>query len=166
MIVAVDGKPVRAPARLRRADRGEHGRRATLVLLSFERGDEQTSRSSVRPDRGARQARPVIGVLVAPAADIKLPLDVEIDAGNVGGPSAGLAFALDVLEELGHDVDHGNKVAATGEIELDGSVGAIGGIKQKTIGARGRGIDVFLVPAGDNARRGASATRMASGSSL
>jgi PDZ domain-containing protein len=76
---------------------------------------------------------------------------VTIDAGNVGGPSAGLAFALEVMEKLGRDVDHGHRVAATGEIELDGSVGEIGGVKQKTIGARKAGVDVFLVPAGDNA---------------
>jgi Lon-like protease len=76
---------------------------------------------------------------------------VKIDAGNVGGPSAGLAFALDVLEELGKDVDRGCRVAATGEIGLDGSVGPVGGLEQKTIGAKRAGAKVFLVPAGDNA---------------
>jgi PDZ domain-containing protein len=71
----------------------------------------------------------------------------------VGGPSAGLPFALQVMEELGKDVVRGHKVAATGEIFPDGSVGPIGGIKQKTIGARKAGVDVFLVPeAGGNAR--------------
>ncbi|MDX6485825.1 MAG: Lon-like protease [Gaiellaceae bacterium] len=77
---------------------------------------------------------------------------MRIDAGNVGGPSAGLAFALEVMEELGHNVDHGYKVAATGEIELNGRVTPIGGVKQKTFGARQAKVDVFLVPAGDNAR--------------
>ena len=47
---------------------------------------------------------------------------------------------------LGKNVDHGYKVAATGELSLDGRVGEIGGIKQKTIGAREAGVDVFLVP--------------------
>ena len=51
--------------------------------------------------------RAVIGVFVEQAASIKLPLKVKIDLGNVGGPSAGLAFALDVMEELGRDVDGG-----------------------------------------------------------
>jgi PDZ domain-containing protein len=81
-----------------------------------------------------------------------LPLKVHIDARGVGGPSAGLAFALDVMEELGRDVDHGLKVAATGQINLDGSVSPIGGVKQKTYGVRKSHADVFLVPAGDNAR--------------
>jgi PDZ domain-containing protein len=96
--------------------------------------------------------RPVVGVFLETALDIHLPFPVRIDAGNVGGPSAGLAFALEVMEELGADVVHGHKVAATGEIFADGSIGPIGGIKQKTIGARKAGVDAFLVPAGDNAR--------------
>jgi PDZ domain-containing protein len=78
----------------------------------------------------------------------------------VGGPSAGLAFALDLMEELGRDVDHGNRVAVTGALELDGTVGEIGGVKQKTIGVERAGIKVFLVPAGDNA---AEARRYADG---
>ena len=82
----------------------------------------------------------------------KLPIKVRIDTRGVGGPSAGLAFALDLTEELGHDVDRGYKVAATGQLALDGSVLPIGAIKQKTIGARQAGVDVFLVPAGSNAR--------------
>jgi PDZ domain-containing protein len=69
----------------------------------------------------------------------------------VGGPSAGLAFALEVMEKSGVDVVHGHNVAATGEIFAAGTIGPIGGIKQKTIGAREAGVDAFLVPAGDNA---------------
>ena len=57
-----------------------------------------------------------------------------------------------MLSELKKGVLHGHRVAATGEIFPDGSVGPIGGIKQKTIGAHEAGADVFLVPAGENAR--------------
>ena len=52
---------------------------------------------------------------------------------------------------LGRDVTKGCQVAATGELALDGSVLPVGGLKQKTIGARRTGVDVFLVPAGENA---------------
>ena len=51
-----------------------------------------------------------------------------------------------MLQQLGRNVDHGHKIAATGEIYLNGQVGAIGGIKQKTIGARESGVEAFLVP--------------------
>jgi PDZ domain-containing protein len=98
-----------------------------------------------------RSGRSIIGVFVQQSASIRLPLKVKIDAGSVGGPSAGLAFALDVLEQLGKDVDRGNRIAATGQLELDGAVTAVGGIRQKTIGVRRSNIHVFLVPAGDNA---------------
>jgi PDZ domain-containing protein len=102
----------------------------------------------------------LIGVVVETAADVKLPRRVKISTGSVGGPSAGLAFALEILEKLGRDVDHGRKVAATGQIELDGTVSPIGGVRQKTIGVRKSGIHVFLVPAGENA---AEARRYAHG---
>jgi len=97
------------------------------------------------------QGRPIVGIQVEQSAEIELPIDVEIDLGGVGGPSAGLAFALDIVEELRGGVDRGLDVAATGELELDGDVLPIGGVKQKVIGARRSGADIFLVPAGDNA---------------
>ncbi len=96
--------------------------------------------------------RAIIGVSASDELTVKLPVPIEFDAGGVGGPSAGLAFALDILQELGRDVAHGKRVAATGALALDGAVGPIGGVKQKTLGAREAGVDVFLVPAGDNAR--------------
>jgi Lon-like protease len=122
----------------------------------------QTVELAIRTNNGLKQVRvgtikgpqgrPLIGVIVVPATQVKLPFPVRIDAGSIGGPSAGLAFALDVLEELGRDVDHGYKVAATGELGPDGAVEPIGGVKQKAIGVRRAKVDVFLVPAGDNAK--------------
>jgi PDZ domain-containing protein len=156
VVTSAGGKPVKGPAGLRGAIRANGTARP--VLLTVKRGDEQAE-VSVRPIRGP-QGTPVIGVIVSQAADIKLPVDVEIDTNGVGGPSAGLAFALDLMEELGHDVDHGNRVAVTGALELDGTVGEIGGVKQKTIGVERAGINVFLVPAGENA---AEARRYADG---
>ncbi len=73
-------------------------------------------------------------------------MDVSIDAGSIGGPSAGLAFALGIVDELGDDIDDGRTIVVTGELALDGTVIPIGGIKQKTIGAKEAGADVFIVP--------------------
>ena len=107
---------------------------------------------SIRTVAEPKTNRAIVGIALETAVDIHLPIDVRINAGDVGGPSAGLAFALDILQELGRNVVHGHKIAATGEILPDGSVGPIGGIKQKTIGAREAHVDAFLVPAGENAR--------------
>jgi Lon-like protease len=96
--------------------------------------------------------RAIVGISASDELTVKLPVPIKFDAGGVGGPSAGLAFALDILQELGRNVAHGKKVAATGALALDGTVGQIGGVKQKTLGAREAGVDVFLVPTGDNAR--------------
>lgn len=150
VIVSVDGSPVRTPADLRRLmSRHRPGDRVRLGVRNASGLRQVTARAAADPQNPKRA---VIGVFVQQAAQVELPIGVKIDAGSIGGPSAGLAFALDVLEELGRDIDHGCKVAATGELELDGSVLPIGGVKQKTIGVRRAGVDVFLVPAGDNAK--------------
>lgn len=147
-IVAVDGSPVRTPSDLRRLV--EHRGVGTPVRLTLDDGKHRRT-EAVRTTRSP-DGRTVIGVVVEQSVDVKLPLAVEIHAGAIGGPSAGLAFALDIMEELGRNVDRGRKVAATGELALDGSVLPVGGLKQKTIGARRAKVDLFLVPAGDNAR--------------
>lgn len=148
VVVAAGGRRVATPEDLRAAVRAAGA--GGSVRIRAERGDGRVD-VRVTPRQGP-EGTPVIGVIVSQAADIRLPIDVEIDTGNVGGPSAGLAFALDVLEELGRDVDRGRRVAVTGSIELDGTVGQIGGVKQKTIAVRREKIDTFIVPAGDNAQ--------------
>jgi len=148
VIVAVDGKPVRTTKDLRRLiSKHRPGDSVVLTLRSAHELRKVKVATVAGPDH-----RPLIGVFVDQATQVKLPFAVQIDSGSIGGPSAGLAFALDVLEELGHDVDRGYKVAATGELEPDGSVVPIGGAKQKAVGVRRARVDVFLVPAGDNAK--------------
>lgn len=149
VIVAVDGVPVRTPAELRR----EIGRRSPGddVRLTLRRGGKATDVTVRTVASPADASKAIIGILVDQDAKIDLPLDVNIDLGRVGGPSAGLPFALEIARQLGRDVTHGCRIAATGELALDGSVLPIGGIKQKTIGAREAGVDFFLVPAGENA---------------
>jgi len=150
VITAIDGKRVRSPQdvflAMKRRKVGD-----TVSFTLTRAGKTMLVRvRTVAADQGPRRA--IVGVLLQAALDIRLPLNVRINAGDVGGPSAGLPFALEVLEELGRDVVHGHKIAATGELFPDGSIGPIGGIKQKTIGARDAGVDAFLVPAGENAR--------------
>jgi PDZ domain-containing protein len=75
------------------------------------------------------------------------PIDVTIDSGKVGGPSAGLAFTLAVLDVLTPgELTGGHRVAVTGTMRLDGTVGPVGGAAQKAISVRKAGYEVFLVP--------------------
>jgi Lon-like protease len=147
VIVAVDGTPTPTPDALHAAlGRVEPG---AVVKLRVRRG----GRTMTVPLRTVDdQGRALVGFVPDQSATIKLPLHVAIDTRGIGGPSAGLAFTLEVMQKLGHNVLHGHRVAATGEMELNGAVGPIGGIKQKTYGVRQAGADVFLVPAGRNAK--------------
>lgn len=149
VIVAVDGRPVKTRAALRRLI---GVRRAGQRVRLRVREGRQTNTVDLKTMRDPTTGRAVIGVYVGEAANLVLPRRVKIDIGNVVGPSAGLAFALAVMDKLGRDVDRGYRVAATGALELNGAVDPIGGVKQKTIGARRSHVDLFLVPAGDNAR--------------
>jgi len=149
VITAVDGEATTKFARLRALVTGH--RAGELVNITFIRdGHKRTvairTFASPTPPHVTQ-----IGVAITQAASIKLPIDVTIDPGNVGGPSAGLAFALELTDKLGPDIDRGRRVAATGALALDGSVQPIGGVKQKVIGARRAGMQIMLVPAGDNA---------------
>ncbi len=149
IVVEAAGKPVRTPVALREAVSGvEPGESLALRVRRDGKLVDVTVETIENP---SAPGQAVIGIRIAQAAKVDLPLDVDIDLGDVGGPSAGLPFALDILQSLGRDVDRGYDVVATGEIELDGAVGPIGGVKQKVFGARSAGADVFLVPAGENA---------------
>jgi PDZ domain-containing protein len=150
VVTAIDGVHVRSPKDVFAAMKRHHV--GDVVHFTVQRGKATLVEAikTVAADSGPR--RPVVGVFLTTALAIHLPVKVRIDAGNVGGPSAGLAFALEVYAEDGHLLAHGQRVAASGEIFADGSVGPVGGVKQKTIGARQAGVDAFLVPAGDNAR--------------
>jgi Lon-like protease len=147
LIRALDSSPVTVPDDLSRL-LAEHNPGETVSLLVRRQGRARNVAIQTVPNPSDPRV-PFLGVELA-EPKITLPLAVKFDLGQVGGPSAGLAFALDLLEELGRNVDRGRRVAATGEIRLDGSIRKVGGLKQKTIGARRSDMDLFLVP-GDNA---------------
>jgi Lon-like protease len=92
------------------------------------------------------QGQAVVGVQVAES--FVFPFSVKISIGNIGGPSAGMMFALGIIDKLSPEkLTGGAFIAGTGEIEANGTVDPIGGIQQKMIGARAAGATVFLTPA-------------------
>ncbi len=147
-IVEARGRTVRDLDDLRKALEGV--RPGERVALGFRRGDaRQTVEVTTAPNPDDPR-RAVLGVVIAPA-EAKLPIPVKYSTQGVGGPSAGLGFALEIYSALsGRSVVRGHRVAVTGEIGMDGTVSPIGGIKQKTFGAAEAGADVFVVPE-DNA---------------
>lgn len=144
VIIEADGEPIRSIAALQRAMTDVRpGERVTLVVRRGGRRVELhlgTRASQREPDRA------VVGVQVEDAEEFDFPLPIRIDAGSIGGPSAGLAFALDIVDELGRDLDEGRRIVVTGALTLEGRVIAIGGIRQKAIGAKEVDADLFLVP--------------------
>jgi len=95
---------------------------------------------------------PIIGFVPADTRTVSLPFEVQITTTDIGGPSAGLAFTLALLDELTSGNLMGKShVVATGTISEDGSVGAIGALEQKAVAVKASGADLFLVPAGQSA---------------
>jgi Lon-like protease len=96
----------------------------------------------------AEDGRAIVGITTRDQADY--PFTVDISLEDVGGPSAGLMFALGIVDKLTPgSLTDGAHIAGTGTIDDTGRVGAIGGITQKMIGAERAGATVFLAPAGN-----------------
>jgi len=116
---------------------------------------------------GARESDPTKGFLGVSTftrdLSFKYPVQISIDSGRVGGPSAGLAFTLGILDVMTPgSLTGGLKVSATGTMAIDGTVGPIGGIHQKVMASRRAGVDLMLVPASevDEARKYAGDLRI------
>ena len=141
VIVAVNGTPVTC-----RHGTGDlirsHGP-GTPVTLTVRRGAAlRTFRLATVRDGG----HAVVGINVAES--FKFPFKVRINVGDIGGPSAGMMFALAIIDKLTPgNLTGGRFIAGTGEISADGTVSPIGGIQQKMAGARAAGATVFLTPA-------------------
>jgi PDZ domain-containing protein len=91
-----------------------------------------------------------LGVSLEDGFHYRLPAKVSIDTANIGGPSAGLAMTLALIDKMSHgSLTGGRVVAATGTMSPDGQVGAVGGVEEKAVAAHDSGATYFLVPDGD-----------------
>jgi PDZ domain-containing protein len=120
------------------------GAPVTLTVLRTTGGQAVTRH--VRLTTAGAQGHAVVGISVAES--YAFPFSVKIRVGEIGGPSAGLMFALGIIDKLTPDnLTHGKFIAGTGVISVNGAVGPIGGIQQKMAGARQAGATIFLTPA-------------------
>ncbi len=147
VITSVDGRPVTLPSDIGRALDGRRPGEPTTV--GVRRGAATETVTITLGAASDEPERPVLGVSVDPD-DPRLdsPVQVTIDSGEVTGPSAGLAWALAVIDRLTPgSLTDGRRVAVTGEILPDGTVGPIGGIEQKVAAVKRNGVKLFLYPA-------------------
>ncbi|AZC15256.1 PDZ domain-containing protein [Microbacterium sp. ABRD28] len=144
VILAANGTPVDGVVDLREVINDGDGDDVELTILRD--GAEQTVSVTPTEQTDANGTTSwVIGVVLATEFDF--PIDVQIQLNNVGGPSAGMMFALGIVDLLTPgDLTGGEDVAGTGTITADGAVGPIGGIRQKMWGAVGAGAEWFLAP--------------------
>jgi PDZ domain-containing protein len=115
------------------------------VPIVVKRGNERVTVDLTPVEKDGHR---LVGITLAPL--YHFPVKVAINIADIGGPSAGLMFALSIYDVLTPgSLTDGNAVAGTGTIDTRGNVGEIGGIQQKIAGARRDGAQLFLVPAGN-----------------
>lgn len=147
-LVSAEGRPVATVDDLGAALDGRQP--GDVVELEIERpgSDDALTVSVELIDAPDGSGRAIVGFTPFDTATVQLPFEINIDSGSIGGPSAGLAFTLTLIDELSEgDLAGGIDVAVTGEMGLGGEVGAIGGLPQKVAAVKQVGVDHFLVPA-------------------
>jgi len=141
VIESVDGRPVHSIAELRDAVQA-HGTESPAALVVSRGGAERAVELTPVDSDGTA----ILGIGVRMVYEF--PFDVEIQLDDVGGPSAGMMFALGIVDTLTPgDLTGGESIAGTGTIDSAGVVGPIGGIRQKMWGALDAGSSWFLAPA-------------------
>jgi len=143
IIESVDGKPVTGESSLSSLITA-HPAGSVLTLTVLRSGKTMSLQITTKESGGT----PIIGVQVQ--EQYQFPFKVTINVGAIGGPSAGMMFALGIIDKLtAMNLTGGKFIAGTGEITASGQVQPIGGIQQKMVGARDAGATIFLTPAGN-----------------
>lgn len=143
LIVAIDGNPVSAPEDVVEAVRSQPV--GSTLVFTVERDGEAVDVDVVSAEKPDEAGVPYVGITVGINYRAEFPIVFALE--DIGGPSAGMMFALAIVDKLTpEDLTGGGHVAGTGTIDPAGAVGAIGGIRQKLAGARGAGATLFLMP--------------------
>ncbi|WP_125546938.1 SepM family pheromone-processing serine protease [Levilactobacillus lindianensis] len=118
------------------------GQRATITYERQGKAHAATAKLMALPTKKAG-----IGITLTDNVKVKPNPKVTVDPGNIGGPSGGLMFSLQIYTQLmGQNLRHGQNIAGTGTIDADGNVGEIGGIDKKIVTAKRAGATVFFAP--------------------
>lgn len=144
-IIRVDKLDVKEPADLTEYVQGKSENET--VEITFER-DGQLLTDTIKLQHFENDSSRVgIGIQLIADRSVKVEPEVKIESGNIGGPSAGLMFALEIYDQLvDEDITKGYKIAGTGEIDFDGNVHRVGGVDKKVIAAHRKDVEIFFVP--------------------
>ena len=151
VIVAADGSAVHRSADLKTLlGRLKVGDTVTLKVVRGAETIEVRTKTIVGPDG---PAVPIVGIETSDVSDVHhLPLAIKINSLGIGGPSAGLMFAVGIVDLLNKsDIARGRIIAGTGEIGVNGEVKPIGGVEEKVAGAKNAHAQLFLVDRVDSA---------------
>lgn len=171
-VLAVDGTPVSDVAQVGTLVRAHQpGDRVTVTYdrngvrrtASITAGRYAADHRTCVASKGSTAGQVCLGVSSQEFVTYQFPINVTINTQLVGGPSAGLAFTLAIIDDLTPgSLTGGRRVAVTGTIAPDGSVGEVGGVEQKAITARTNGVQLMIVPKAEvaDARRGAGHVRV------
>jgi PDZ domain-containing protein len=116
-----------------------------VIDIVVDRDGTQVELQVELVEREEEPGVPMIGIVLGELTEPPFP--IEIQAGDVGGPSAGMMHAIAIIDALTEtELTAGSVIAGTGTIDFDGNVGSIGGIRQKVVAAEAAGADYILVP--------------------
>ncbi len=144
-IVGVDGTTIRTSDDFRRAiARHKVGDDVSIKIVRGTQTVVVRTKTVARPDA---PSQPIVGVVLSDLPDVHLPLAVRIDSLGIGGPSAGMMFAIGIIDLLStSDIARGRIIAGTGEITVGGQVMPVGGVREKVAGAKRAHAKLFIVP--------------------
>ncbi len=122
------------------------------VDLTIIRDGKELNMSLPTMENNQYPDKPALGVYISAISDweLSLPFDIDIKTGSISGPSAGMMFVLEIINQLTpEDITGGYNIAGTGTINYFGDIGMIGGVRQKVVAAEKGGADFFIVPEGN-----------------
>ncbi|SHM87337.1 SepM family pheromone-processing serine protease [Gracilibacillus kekensis] len=126
------------------------------IELTIRREDQTIEKEITLQALEQLDGQPGIGISLVTNRSVSVSPELQFSSGDIGGPSAGLMFSLEIYDQLTErDMTKGHQVAGTGEVDYQGNVGRIGGVDKKVVAADRAGCDIFFAP-NENGRAGSN----------
>lgn len=144
-IIGIDGIEIKEAGDL--IDYVDALQASDIITIEFVRDDETIHEAITLEEFSDIDNKVGIGISLVTDRNVTVQPEIKFSSGNIGGPSAGLMFSLEIYDQLTEeDLTKGKEIAGTGEVDYDGNVLRIGGIDKKIVAADREGIDIFFAP--------------------